>query len=260
VPGARLFIITLGIAIAAAVAPHQARSQPTAKPYERVRVTSAPVPTDAGYTAFRANLAAIAARRIFAELAGNVIPHGFFWDSDFTGSFDPKKTGAENLAAAIRLEEGSGRGWQMLADFAAEPTATEIAALPGVICAPGAPVFSQDDFDRLVDATRTTAADWVFPRMEGVELRVAAQRKRRGREARRPFRAHPRLRHRARHRRSAADVLGSDRGAQRPSRLRRAGQPVIAWRAAAVLREGHHRTLAHRRLCRRPGGPLNCGR
>ena len=115
----------------------------------------------------------IAAHRVFAELAGNVIAHGFFWDSDFTGSFNSKKTGAENLAAAIRLEEGSGRGWQMLADFAAEPTATEIAALPGVICAPGAPAFSQDDFDRLVDSTRTTAADWVFPRIEGLELHAA---------------------------------------------------------------------------------------
>ncbi len=171
--GARIFIISLGIAIAAAAVPHQARSQPTAKPYERVKVTAAPVPADAGFTAFRANLAAIAARRVFAELAGSVVPHGFFWDSDFTGSFDSKKTGAENLAAAIRLEEGSGRGWQMLADFAAEPTATEIAALPGVICAPGAPAFSQDDFDRLVDATRTTAADWVFARIEGLELRAA---------------------------------------------------------------------------------------
>jgi hypothetical protein len=173
--GARLFIIALGIvvAIATAVVPHHARSQPAAKPYERVRVTPAPVPADAGFTAFRANLAAIAARRVFAELAGNVIPHGFFWDSDFTGSFDSKKTGAENLAAAIRLEEGSGRGWQTLADFAAEPTATEIAALPGVLCAPGAATFSQDDFDRLVDATRTTAADWVFPRIEGLELHAA---------------------------------------------------------------------------------------
>jgi hypothetical protein len=173
--GVRSFVIALGMiaAAAAAVVPHQARSQPTAKPYERVRVTPAPVPADAGLAAFRASLAGIAVRRVFAELAGNVVPHGFFWDSDFTGSFDSKKTGAENLAAAIRLEEGSGRGWQTLADFAAEPTATEIAALPGVICAPGAPAFSQDDFDRLVDTTRTTAADWVFPRIEGLELHAA---------------------------------------------------------------------------------------
>jgi hypothetical protein len=171
--GARIHIIALGIIAAATVVPHQARSQPTAKPYERVTVTPAAVPADVSFTVFRANLAAIAARRVFAELAGNVIPNGFFWDSDFTGAFDSKKTGAENLAAAIRLEEGSGGGWQTLADFATEPTATEIAALPGVICAPGGPAFSQDDFDRLVDATRTTAADWVFPRIEGLELHAA---------------------------------------------------------------------------------------
>jgi hypothetical protein len=148
------------------------RPEPAAKSYERVKVTPAPVFQDASFAAFRQNLAAIAGARVFGTFARNVVPQGFFWVRD-SGAFDPKKTGVENLAAAIDLRDGSGGGWQMLADFAAEPTATEIPEAPGVMCAPGRPVFSQDDFDRLVDATRSTAADWVFARSDGVDLRAS---------------------------------------------------------------------------------------
>lgn len=174
-PGARLVALVLGtfVAAAAASAPQAARPQSAAKSFERVKVTLPPAAKDASFAAFRQNLAAIAQRRVYEELARNVVAQGFFWDRDFADGFDAKKTGAENLAAAIRLEHESGSGWQLLADFAAEPTATEIPAAPGVVCAPGQPSYDQDDFDRLVDATRSTAADWVFPRADGLELRAA---------------------------------------------------------------------------------------
>lgn len=174
-PRARPVAIFFGtfIAAAPAFAPPPARPQPIAGSFERVNVTLPPAPSDPSFAAFRQQLAAVAKDRVFDELARNVVPQGFFWDRDFADSFDPKKTGAENLAAAISLEHGSGIGWQTLADFAAEPSATEIPAAPGVLCAPGRPSFNQDDFDRLIDATHSTAADWVFPRADGLELRAA---------------------------------------------------------------------------------------
>ncbi|HML08877.1 MAG TPA: hypothetical protein VK430_12230 [Xanthobacteraceae bacterium] len=161
------------VAAVAALPPHQARPQSAGKPFQRVNVTRPPALNDPSFTAFRENLAAVAKGRVFEELARNVVTRGFFWDRDFADNFDDKKTGAENLAAAVRLEQESGTGWQMLAEFAADPTATEIPTAPGVLCAPGRPSFAQDDFDRLVEATHSTAADWVFPRREGVELRQA---------------------------------------------------------------------------------------
>ncbi len=174
-PGARHVAIALGTLIAAAIvlAEQQARPQSAPGSFERVNVTLPRAPDDPGFTAFRQNLAAVAKGRVFDELARNVVQLGFFWDRDFADGFDANKTGAENLAAAIRLEHGSGVGWQMLADFAAEPTATEIPATPGVWCAPGRPSFNQDDFDRLVEASRSTTAEWVFPRAEDLELRAA---------------------------------------------------------------------------------------
>jgi hypothetical protein len=174
-PGARHVAIVLGTLIAAMATftPQAARSQTGARSFERVKVTPPPAPNDPSFAAFRQNLASVARGRVFDELARNVVPQGFFWDRDFADGFDPKKSGAENLAAAIRLEQGSGIGWERLADFAAEPTATEIPAAPGVLCAPGRPAFDQDDFDRLVEATRSSATDWVFPRAEGLELHAS---------------------------------------------------------------------------------------
>ncbi len=172
---ARLVPIVLGIIIAAAPALAQSAAQPPAatKPFSAVSVKLPPPPDDPSFAAFRRNLAAVARRRLFEELARNVTPQGFFWDRDFAESFDPKRTSAENLAAAIRLEHGSGTGWQMLADFAAEPTASAMPAAPGVLCAPGRPIFDQGDFDRLIDATRSSPTEWVYPRASGVELRAA---------------------------------------------------------------------------------------
>lgn len=166
--------ILFGALIAAALTPAlPALPQPSTIPFAPVNVKLPPAPAAAGFAAFRQHLAAIAKDRVFDELARAVVPQGFFWDRDFTDAFDPKKTSAENLAAAIHLEQGTGLGWQMLADFAAEPTAAEIPTAPGVLCAPGRPLFEQDEFDRLLDTTRSAAADWVFPRADGLELRAA---------------------------------------------------------------------------------------
>jgi hypothetical protein len=171
----RLVPIVLGTVLAAAPAFAQGgmRPPPAVKPFDTVSVKLPPPPNDPGFAAFRQNLAAVERGRVFEELARNVVTHGFFWDRDFANGFDPKRTGAENLAAAIRLEHGIGAGWQMLADFAAERTATEVPAAPGVLCAPGRPLIVQDDFERLIDATRSSPAEWVYPRAAGLELRAA---------------------------------------------------------------------------------------
>jgi hypothetical protein len=138
-----------------------------------VSVRLPPAPNDPGFAAFRQNLTAVARSRLFDEFARNVVPRGFFWDRDFAGGFDPKKSGAENLAAAIGLEHDSGAGWQTLADFAAELTAAEMPAAPGVLCAPGRPRFDPEDLDRLTDTTRSSPTDWTYPRLPELALHAA---------------------------------------------------------------------------------------
>jgi hypothetical protein len=174
---ARLVPIVLSIFVAATPAFAQGgmRAEPSAQTFDSVSVKPSPPPGDPSFAAFRKTLAAVARNRVFEELARNVVSHGFFWDHDFANGFDPRRTGADNLAAAIRLEHGFGAGWEMLADFAAEPTATETPAMPGVLCAPGRPSFDQDDFDRLVDSTHSSPNEWVYPRAAALALRAAAR-------------------------------------------------------------------------------------
>lgn len=171
----RSFLLVVGILIAAAplCARSAVRRPVTIAPFESVRAQLPPAPNDSSFAAFRQTLAGVAQRRQFGELASYVRPHGFFWDGDFAKRFEPKRTGAENLAAALGLGDGSGIGWQMLADFAAEPTASARASSPGVLCSPAKADFDQEDLDSLVDATHFSRDNWVYPRAAGVELRLA---------------------------------------------------------------------------------------
>jgi len=169
-PCTRLVAVAVGPLLAASGALAQQTSSNPA-PFERVQVTLPLAPSDPGFAAFRRDLGAVAKGRVFAELARKVVAEGFFWDRDFADGFDPKRSGVENLAAAIRLERSGGTGWQTLAYFAAEPTATKNTMAPDVLCAPGRPTFDQDAFDRLLDATRSGAAEWAFARAEQTALR-----------------------------------------------------------------------------------------
>ncbi|MEX1082734.1 MAG: hypothetical protein WEC82_00295, partial [Xanthobacteraceae bacterium] len=142
------------------------------EPYKPVAVKIAPAPDDPNFAAFRAQLAKVAKDRIYAELVSLVAARGFFWDGDLSGGFDPQRSPAENLAAAIRLESGGGGGWNALAGFAALTSATPLPSRPGVICAPARPQYDLVDFDQLVAATGTDAAVWRYPREEGMALRA----------------------------------------------------------------------------------------
>jgi hypothetical protein len=171
----RSFLLVAGLlAVAAPLRAQSAVQRPvTIAPFEPVRVRLPPPLNDASFAAFRQMLAGVAQRRLFAELAGYVSPQGFFWDRDSANRFDPKRTGAENLAAALGLSDGSGIGWRMLADFAAEPTASARASTPGVVCSPAKADFDQEDLDGLIDATHFSRDNWFYLRGEGVELRLA---------------------------------------------------------------------------------------
>jgi len=155
-------LIATTIAIAIATAASQPLPRPL-KPYTAVAVTLPPASTDESFTAFRAALAAVAKRRVYAELESLVRAQDFFWNRDFIDSFDPRKPAVDNLAAAIQLENHDGIGWRILAAFAAESTAEPLESRPGVVCAPARPGFDGVAFAKLLDATYTGGYDWAFP-------------------------------------------------------------------------------------------------
>ena len=167
----RTFLAAFAVASMVTV-PAQAQRQAPAeqKPYQAVAVTLPAVFAYAGFETFRAELAAVAKGRVYAELARLVASHGFFWDRDFSGRFERRKPAVDNLAAALRLEHGSGAGWQALATFATEPTAEPMPARPGIVCAPAKPAYDAIAFDRLMDATLTKDAEWRYPRAEATPV------------------------------------------------------------------------------------------
>src|SRR5436190_17650935 len=138
-------------AAAAALSPAPMQAQATAKPYRPVALTLPAPFAEPSFVSFRAELAQVLRRRVFAELSRLVVVQGFFWDGDFDNEFDPRRSGTENLAGAVKLERGGGAGWERLAAFAAEPSAASLPSRPGVICAPANPTFDEIEVDRMFD-------------------------------------------------------------------------------------------------------------
>jgi hypothetical protein len=170
----------LSLAPAAAQTPPAQRPAPGAKPalespYKPVPITATPALADPSFAAFQQQLAAAAKDRIYGRLERLVVPEGFFWDGDFAGRFDAKRTPAENVAAAIGLEHEDGSGWTSLARFAAVADAAPPGAHPGVVCAPTPPVLDDMALYQLLDSTQTSAADWLYPRSAGAPMRLAAR-------------------------------------------------------------------------------------
>jgi hypothetical protein len=169
-------VLLLAVTVEARMVSVRAAAATTApqKPYQPVAVTLPAAPADESFVLFRAELAAVAERRVYGELA-RLVARGFFWERDFGGGHDSRRSGIDNLAAALRLERADGGGWTALAGFAAETTAASLEARPGVICGPGRPQFDQAEFGLLLDRTRSDAGDWAYPRTNGLDVRAAAK-------------------------------------------------------------------------------------
>jgi hypothetical protein len=168
------FAALIMFALAAVPAAGEQRVRPP-RPYTPVAITLAPESDDVTLASFRAELAAIAKSRIYAELAQLVHSPGFFWDRDFGHHFDPRKPAVDNLAAALRLELRGGIGWDLLAAFSAEPAVEPMASRPGVLCAPARPTYDGVALARLLDDTNTVSTDWAYPDAVETTVRAAPQ-------------------------------------------------------------------------------------
>ncbi len=127
------------------------------------------------FEAFRKQLGEIAGKKDRAGLAKLVVTQGFFWDGEQGEQADKKKSGPDNLSAAIGLAGKQPVGWDMLQAYAQDPTASAYPGKQGVICAPADPEFDENALEELAKTTQTDPGDWAYPLGEGVEVRSAGK-------------------------------------------------------------------------------------
>src|SRR5436190_150908 len=74
-------------------------------------------PSDPSLAVFRATLADIA-RKKDSDALPKLVAREFFWERDFGGGFDKKKSPFINFATALNLAAADNSGWRYLEAFA----------------------------------------------------------------------------------------------------------------------------------------------
>jgi hypothetical protein len=156
-------------------APQEQAQQPAPpKPYKSVPVTLPQPYGDPSFAAFRKQLADIASRKDRAALARLVV-RNFFWMGEKGDKADKKKSGIDNLAAAIDLDAKDGFGWEALTAAADEATLEPVPERKGVMCSPANPKFDEKAADQVAKDTGTDPSEWGYPSKPDVEVHAAAQ-------------------------------------------------------------------------------------
>ena len=162
--------------IVALAAPAAAQQQPAglapAKPYKPVALTLPQPAKDISLEAFRSRLSDLAKKKDRAALAKVVVDKKFFWERESGDAADKRKAGVDNLATALGLNNMQGPGWDMLAGYAEDPTASASLGHKGAYCAPADPGFDAKALDALLEATQTDLPEWGYPVQDGIEVRA----------------------------------------------------------------------------------------
>jgi hypothetical protein len=144
-------------------------------PYKPVAVTLPKPLDDPSFAAFRKQMGAAAEKKDRAALAKLVVAQGFFWERENGDGADKKKSGIDNLAAALGLSRPDTSGWDLLASLAEDPTASPLPQHAGAMCGPADPTFDAKAFDELVAATKTDEGEWGVPVSDGIDVHSAAK-------------------------------------------------------------------------------------
>lgn len=153
--------------------PQQAPAVAPAKAYKPVAVQLPAPLNDPSFEAFRKQLGDIAQKKDRAALAKLVVAQGFFWEAENGDKADQKKSGIDNLAAAISLTGKEPVGWDLLAGYSGDPTAAPFPGKQGLVCTPADPAFDEKALEDLAKATQTDPGEWGYPLTDGVEVRSA---------------------------------------------------------------------------------------
>lgn len=175
----QIFLTACLIAFASAtLAQGQPRGkpQPTGpEPYKPVAVKAPQAVRDPTLEALRKQLGEVAQHKDRAALAKFVVGQGFFWIGEKGDRADKRKTGIDNLAAALGLKNKDAAGWDMLASFADDLTGAPLPNRKDAMCAPADPAFDGKAFNDLLTSTQTDPGDWGYPVSADVEVRATPQ-------------------------------------------------------------------------------------
>jgi hypothetical protein len=152
----------------------QPRQLAPPKPYKAIPVALAQPYNDPSFTAFRKQLSDIASRKDRAALARLVV-RNFFWMDEKGDKADKKKSGIDNLAAAIDLDNKDGTGWEALAEAANEATLEPVPERRGIMCAPANPKFDEMAADQMAKDTGTDPSEWGYTTKPDIEVHAAAK-------------------------------------------------------------------------------------
>jgi hypothetical protein len=177
------FVIAAAILVAIPSAMAQQRPAPQAAPVKPYKPVALKLPTpvnDLTFDAFRKQLAEAAQKKDRAALAKLVVAQDFFWEGENGDKADKKKSGADNLVAALGLATKDADGWDTLGGFAADPTGMPMPRSRVSSARRPNPTFDEKDLEELAKSTQTDPGEWGFPVTDGVEVRATAQAKRAG--------------------------------------------------------------------------------
>ena len=165
------WLIAVAAMLAAAPAHAQSAEPDLAKPYKQVALTAPAKVSDPSFVAFRTKLGDAAKRKDRAALAKLVSNKGFFWEREGSEAAEKRKSGLENLSAAIGLSGKDASGWDLLAGAAQDPTGAPAPDHAGTTCAPADPGFDGKAMQEILEATGSDIAEWGYPVSDGVEVR-----------------------------------------------------------------------------------------
>lgn len=174
-----VFAALLIAAASPAAAQNTPRGQPPqaapAKPYKAVAITPPQPMTDPSFEAMRKQLGDVAKKKDRAALAKLVVGQGFFWDRENGDAADKRKSGIDNLAAALGLANKDGAGWDMLIGYSEDPTASPSPEYKNAVCAPADPGFDGKAFEALLQATQTDLSEWGYPVSGSIDVHATPQ-------------------------------------------------------------------------------------
>ena len=178
---AALLAVTMSLSVAQQRpqgGPPQAQQPPQPapiKPYTAVPFTPPTPVNDPSFDAFRKQLGEAASKKDRGALAKLVVAQGFFWEVESGDKADKKKSGIDNLSAAVGLNAREGFGWDTLNGASQDATLEPLSGRQGVMCGPASPKFDNKAFDDLMKATGTEGGDWGYPLSAGVDVRSGPQ-------------------------------------------------------------------------------------
>jgi hypothetical protein len=168
-----LLKVAVVLALAGLCVAARAEPLPKTTPYKKIAVTMPVQFTDPTLDAFRKQLASTAQRKDRKALDTQIVSQGFFWKAEGDRTADEKKSGLENLAVAIGLDDPNERnwGWSTVSDHATEETVFALEGHKDTVCSPARPIFDQNEFIEVMKDTYTSRYAWAYTIRHGFEVR-----------------------------------------------------------------------------------------